>query len=1031
MADDEGATVNTLTECREIFQEHVQSHKGRIVDTAGDSVLATFESVVEAVEAAVEIQRDLAEANEALQGHRKMHFRIGVNLGDIIVREDGTIYGDGVNVAARLEGLADPSGVMLSDIARQAVEGKLAVGLEDAGEHEVKNIATPVKAFRVLLDGSEVTSPGTSQASKGIASRPKLVAGLVAVLAVVVGVVVWSLTIRVEAPQMVMADGTPTDDPVLAAPTGPAIAVLPFDDLSEESEQAYFADGLTEEIITGLSRFNNLRVIARNSTFQYKGQAVDVREVGEALGVRYVLEGSVRRAGDTLRVTAQLLDARDGTHLWAENYARDLTTADIFAVQDSIMERIVGVLGGNVGVISRAGLDETAARHTDSLTAYECVLRAYGYYDVLTPAEHLAVRSCLEEAVALDPTYAEAWGWLSHMYQDEYKFGYNPRPDADDPLSRARTASQKAIQANATSQIAYEALASAHYFAGDLEHFRTAAERALSLNPNNSQTLAWIGSLLAFAGDWDRGVALTDKAVHLNPNHPTWYHHTYLLRHYGNADFDASLISAKRYNLPNFYWHHSFLAMIYAQLGRLEEARASVTELTALYPGYAEAARADLEKWFKEEALVDAMKDGLEKAGLFDQPEALSRPVIAVLPFENMSGDPEQEYFADGIAEGIINALSQFDFINVISRTSTFQFRDKTMDVRLIGDELNANYILTGSLQRSSGGIRVSVQLIDAADSNQIWSDVYDGDLSVSNIFELQDNIVATVAAQVGGVYGVVMNDIAFALRGDPEVSMPGYECILRAAAYYRIPNEVEHLRVRDCLEQTVSQDPGYATAWQDLTYIYLDEAIDGYNPLPDPVPRSFEAALTAVRLEPHSAAAHIGLAWAASFAGDWETNKTHIDEAFRLNSRDAWVLNLGGLIYAHLAEWEKSLGLAKEGRRLNPLGPGWLNWVFVHYYFAMGDYEQALSYSRQLDEPDWHMSYAHVASALGHLGRLEEARAQLSEALKRQPDLANVFWQETRFFFPNQAANEMLENFRSGLQKVGLEVPEEPEVVQ
>ena len=586
------------------------------------------------MQCAVDVQERLGADNETVPEHRKMHFRIGTNLGDIIEEDDGTIYGDGVNVAARLEGLAAPGGVMISDVARQMSKGTLDVALEDAGEHEVKNIAEPVRAWRVAVDGAEADAAAKTQSSSSTLRRPRLIAGLAAALAVTIGLAAWGLTVRVEAPQMVTADGTPTDDPVLAAPTGPAIAVLPFDDLSEEAGQGFFADGLTEDIITGLSRFNNLRVIARNSTFQYKGQAVDVREVGEALGVRYVLEGSVRRSGDSLRVTAQLLDARDGTHLWADNYARDLTTADIFAIQDSIMERIVGVLGSSV--IERAVLKETARRRTENLAAYDCVLRAYAYYDLVNPAEHKVVRACLEEAVAADPTYAEAWGWLSHMYQDEHKFGFNPRPEAEAPLTRAIAASRRAIEADPISQTGYESLASAHYFAGDLEQFRTAGERAISLNPNHSEKLAYIGMLSAFAGDWDRGIALTDKAVYLNPNHPTWYHATYLVRHYGNRDFEAALLSAKRFNLPGVYLHHLYLAAIYGQLGRLDEARASVAELTALYPGYADVARADLEKVWKDEALVSAMLDGLEKAGLFDETEAPSRPIIAVLPFTNI-----------------------------------------------------------------------------------------------------------------------------------------------------------------------------------------------------------------------------------------------------------------------------------------------------------------------------------------------------------------------------------------------------------
>ena len=261
MVDDERATVRTLTEYRTIFTEKVEAHEGRIVDTTGDSVMATFESVVEAVEAAVDVQRDLAERNETLSGHRKMHFRIGVNLGDIIVRNDGTIYGDGVNVAARLEGLAEPGGVMIGDFARLGVEGKLGVGLEDAGEHEVKNIEKPVRAWRVLVDGAEASSAKLGSPSKPL-RRPKVIASLAAALAVVIGLAVWGVTVRVEVPQMVTADGTPTDDPMLAMPSGPAIAVLPFDNLGQEETERIFAEGLAAEIANALSNFD-LRVPAR------------------------------------------------------------------------------------------------------------------------------------------------------------------------------------------------------------------------------------------------------------------------------------------------------------------------------------------------------------------------------------------------------------------------------------------------------------------------------------------------------------------------------------------------------------------------------------------------------------------------------------------------------------------------------------------------------------------------------------------------------------------------------------------------
>ena len=299
MADDERATIASLKVARAVFRERIEAHAGRLIDTTGDSVLAEFRSPVEAVECAVEIQRQLKTINEPAPDHRQMHFRIGVNLGDVIEEADGTIYGDGVNVAARLEGLAEPGGIMLADVARQTVEGKLDVGLADAGEHEVKNIAKPVRAWRVLLDGEEAGAPVAKTFR-----RPKVIAGLAAALAVVIGLAVWGVAVRVEVPQMVMADGTPTDDPILAMPTGPSIIVLPFENLSTESDQKYFADGITIDILSALSRFKGLFVYSKETTFALGADEAGADQAVADLGVRYVLKGSVRRSDDIIRINA-------------------------------------------------------------------------------------------------------------------------------------------------------------------------------------------------------------------------------------------------------------------------------------------------------------------------------------------------------------------------------------------------------------------------------------------------------------------------------------------------------------------------------------------------------------------------------------------------------------------------------------------------------------------------------------------------------------------------------------------------------
>ena len=416
MGADERGTIDALDAARAVFAEHVQANQGRIVDTAGDSVLAVFEIAAGAVQAAVAIQERLGEINEPVPEERRMRFRIGIHLGDIHEKPDGTVYGDGVNVAARLEGLAEPGAIVVSDMIQGAVRGRLDQSFADLGKHEVKNVAEPVHAYRVMAEGE--TAPA-AKTPLGRMRRPKLVVGLAVGLAVLIGAAVWGLTIRVEAPQMVTAAGTPTDDPVLAMPTGPAIAVLPFEDLSEGADDDYFANGLTEDLIVGLSRFPSFLVIARNSTLRYKGQSADVREVGRDLGARFVVEGSVRRAADELRVSVHLVDGQNGTELWAETFDRDLSAKSVFEIQDEITAMIAGTIGDASGIVARTDIAALRDRRPENLSAYECWLRLIAYYDAVTPEGHLSVRDCAIYAVDIEPDYAIGWLALGFMAMDD------------------------------------------------------------------------------------------------------------------------------------------------------------------------------------------------------------------------------------------------------------------------------------------------------------------------------------------------------------------------------------------------------------------------------------------------------------------------------------------------------------------------------------------------------------------------------------------------------------------------------------
>ena len=407
----------------------------------------------------------------------------------------------------------------------------------------------------------------------------------------------------------------PSDAALAALPTGPSIAVLPFENMSGDSSQDFFADGITEEIINDLTRFPDLRVISRHSTFKYKGQHVDVREVGRDLEVRYVLEGSVRKAGDLVRVTGQLTDATDGTHLFSESYDRDLSTKNILEIQDDIADGIVAAVGQPYGVIARAGAREAKRKALQHLDAYDAVLRFYDYWVKGAPELHGEVREALERAIELDPGYASAWAALASMLLDEVRFGFNPRHGGD-ALDRALAAAQRAVTLDPENSMAYHFLFSAHFHRGELDEFRAAGDRAVSLNPNHADMLADYGIMLAASGEWERGRALTDKAIALSPTHPGWFHVAAVFDHFHKGEYEAALAEAKQIQMPDFYLSYMMVAMCCGKLGREQEGHSACDKLLELAPDAAEHIWDLLATWQLTEGLALEIADGLEKAGL-------------------------------------------------------------------------------------------------------------------------------------------------------------------------------------------------------------------------------------------------------------------------------------------------------------------------------------------------------------------------------------------------------------------------------
>ena len=434
MAEDETATVKTIASYREIMASLIKQHRGRVVDSPGDNVLAEFSSVVDAVQCAVAVQNEFQTRNAELAENRRMEFRIGINLGDVIDEED-RIYGDGVNIAARLGSLADPGGICVSKTAFDQIETKLPLGYEYLGEQSVKNISKPVGAYRVLMKPDAAGKVIGEKRFLGRYSRRTAMVAIIILVMVAGGLVSWNIYLQ----QSKKVEPASIEKMAFPLPDKPSIAVLPFENMSGDPEQEYFSDGITEDIITALSKTPKLFAIARNSTFTYKGKPVKVQQVSEELGVRYVVEGSVRRAEDRVRITAQLIDALTGHHVWAEKYDRDIK--DIFAVQDEITKKIITALQIKLTEGEQAGV---YSRGTNNLEAYLKIMEASWLYYESTKEGVLKARQLSEEAIALDPGYAFAYKTLGGTHALGITLGLSKDPQ--ESLKRAIELSRKAIE---------------------------------------------------------------------------------------------------------------------------------------------------------------------------------------------------------------------------------------------------------------------------------------------------------------------------------------------------------------------------------------------------------------------------------------------------------------------------------------------------------------------------------------------------------------------------------------------------------
>jgi len=813
------------------------------------------------------------------------------------------------------------------------------------------------------------------------------------------------------------------------------IAILPFKFTGSNAEVATLAEGLSEEIVTGLSRFSYLRVIARSSTLRYVNETDDVRTVGKTLGARYVLEGGVRIAGASLRVSVQLVDARTGAHLWVETYKRSMKVDDIFELQDDLASRIVSTVADMNGVLPHTMGEMLRQRDSTTLTPYEVVLRAFAYVERINAEEHAEVRSALERAVKEAPNQPDCLAMLALAYVDEHKQGFNVQPDS---LDRAFAVAQRAVAAAPSNHIAHAVLAQILFFRRDLQGFRSAADRAVTLNHMDAYTTAFMGILIAYSGEWEYGCALAQKGMELNPNHPGWYQFCSFFREYRKHEYRAALDIALKMNMPSYHYTHSALAAAYGQLGELENARTAVRELLALMPDIGTQVRELYQKWLGPGELLDDVIEGLRKAGLdmSDKPttSTSSSPFpapsetraedgfwIAVLPFK-FTGTQELAALAEGMSEEISTGLSRFSYLRVIARSSTSRYASETSDVRTVGRELKARYVMEGSLRQVGSMLRVSVQLVDSSTGAQLWAETYDRQFRAEEVFALQDDLVPRIVSTAADLNGILPRSMSEAVCNRNPDELSPYEAVLRSFRYFDRVTSEELTSARACLELAVEKAPTYADAWAMLALLYCQDYGQGFNLQSDALNSGIMAAQRAVEAGPSNHLAHFSLAQARFFQKDIQSFRNAAERVVALNPMDGNSLAFIGELLTYVGDSQPGLALAARAKEINPNHPGWFWYADYFDAYRRGDYRNALSLILKANLPGHWGMHAGIAATAGELGDRETAGKAVRDLLKLRPAFcATAATELTKWFDP-----ELCEHLLDGLRKAGLEIADD-----
>ena len=754
-----------------------------------------------------------------------------------------------------------------------------------------------------------------------------------------------------------------------------------------DPEQEYFCDGMTDQIITSLSMVPRLFVIARNSTFAYKGKAVKVQTVAEELGVRYVLEGSVQKSKERIRILVQLVDATTGHHLWSERYDRDLS--DLFAVQDEIAMKIMTTLQVK---LTEGEYASGIASGTKNLQANECFWRAEKHYFRFSKEDNAVARRWAEKAIEHDPNFAGAWAILGWIHLNNAMFHWTKSPGRS--LKLAGECAQKAIALDDSCAKAYGLLGFLSGIQRKYDKCTEYGEKAVEINPNDPAILCMLAFTRNWIGQFDESRALIQKAMRLSPYYPALFLIPLSQSYFFTGQYEGGLAAAKlllersRKGEISPMPAHSHMAINYIGLGQEDKAREHAEEMLKLVPNYS-LDNVRMRGSFKDPAHLERYVAALRRAGLPDKPPLPlpDKPSIAVLAFDNLTGDPQQDYFSDGITEAIINGLSKIPNLFVIARKSSFTYKGKQVKVQQVSKELGVRYVLEGSVQRSGDRVRITVQLVDAIKGHHLWSNSYDRELK--DIFSLQDEIMMKImtAMRVKLTEGEQARVWAKGIK-----NVQAYLKLLKGTEHYIKRSPANNKLARQFFKEVIEIDPESSVAYAFLSYTHILDRI--FRITKDPkksLQIAFEMAEKALALDESNPDGHLALAWSRMHNREHDMSIVAAERGVALSPNYFLANRRVGISLMFSGRPAEAVPWFKKAMRLNPFDNTIAPVALGMAYYFLGRHDEAISILKDVvrNDPNFFQGHIYLAATYAESGQDDEAHAEIKELLRLNPKLS------------------------------------------